>query len=225
MGWWAVGGGRRAGQFCRDMNDYCDAFAIVNGLLSPAVHRLRKSWEGLPNRERAIQDMFQKLMDPSSNMRIYREAYEKVNKPPCIPFFRTYTLQGRGKGGRSGKRSGKRGLTACVVALVAAWAANVVVSDAAIVQRELLYIYERNESVVQGLINYKKFELMAFHMMRFIKFQSEVRTEGIEGRHSGRHCGALTANGTHECMHAWPHALLSAVELQHAAERGGHQLR
>ena len=83
-------GGRAGGrQFCRDMNDYCDAFAIVNGLLSPAVHRLRKSWEGLPSRERAIQDMFQKLMDPSSNMRIYREAYEKVNKPPCIPFFRT----------------------------------------------------------------------------------------------------------------------------------------
>ena len=40
--------------------------------------------------------------------------------------------------------------------------------------RELLYIYERNPSEVEGLINYKKFELMAFHMMRVVKFQSEV---------------------------------------------------
>ena len=95
-------------------------------------------------------------------------------------------MKGSGRGVRAwGQRvSWIVGLTACRL---------VAVSFAAIVQRELLYIYERNESVVQGLINYKKFELMAFHMMRFIKFQSEVWTEW----HGS---GSSRAAYSHECM-------------------------
>lgn len=45
----------------------------------------------------------------------------------------------------------------------------------AAVFRDLVFIYERNESEVDGLINYKKFELMTQLTMRVLRFQSEVR--------------------------------------------------
>jgi hypothetical protein len=54
------------------------------------------------------------------------------------------------------------------------------------VQRELLFIYERNESTVQGLIHYKKFELMAAHLRRFIRFQNEVRQKRERARERER---------------------------------------
>jgi len=45
--------------------------------------------QGLGGREKGILEQLQKLMDPAGNGRNYREVFDKVAKPPALPFFRT----------------------------------------------------------------------------------------------------------------------------------------
>ena len=58
------------------------------GIRLCAVARSRGD-QGLAGRDRSTMDMFQRLMDPVANLGNYRDAYNRIQKPPCIPFFRT----------------------------------------------------------------------------------------------------------------------------------------
>lgn len=49
----------------------------------------RRVLQGLGGREKGILEQLQKLMDPAGNGRSYREVFDKVTKPPALPFFRT----------------------------------------------------------------------------------------------------------------------------------------
>jgi hypothetical protein len=59
---------------------------IVSGLLSPAVQKLKKTWETVSSKDMNNLESMEKLLDPSGNMRTYRRAYSSAS-PPSIPFF------------------------------------------------------------------------------------------------------------------------------------------
>ncbi|KAJ3303468.1 hypothetical protein HDU76_005344, partial [Blyttiomyces sp. JEL0837] len=73
-------------KYCREFNNFHTCLFIVSGLLSPAVQRLKKTWESLSNKDTATLQSLERLLDPSGNMRAYRRAYASA-RPPSIPFF------------------------------------------------------------------------------------------------------------------------------------------
>lgn len=67
-------------------NNFNSLFAIVGGLNSPAVRRLRDTWARVSPRYMRQLERVEKLMDPSRNMRVYRAALRDT-QPPFLPFF------------------------------------------------------------------------------------------------------------------------------------------
>ncbi|KAL6607067.1 ras GEF [Neocallimastix sp. 'constans'] len=71
---------------CLDNNNFFSTFALMSGLSTNAVQRLKKTWEGLSSKIRNTFSEMEKLMDPSRNMRNYRMELES-KEPPIIPFL------------------------------------------------------------------------------------------------------------------------------------------
>jgi hypothetical protein len=74
---------------CLDNNNFFSTFALISGLSTNAVQRLKKTWEGLPSKVKITFTEMEKLMDPSRNMRNYRMELES-KEPPIIPFLPIY---------------------------------------------------------------------------------------------------------------------------------------
>jgi len=74
---------------CLDNNNFFSTFALMSGLSTNAVQRLKKTWEGLPSKVKSTFTEMEKLMDPSRNMRNYRMELES-KEPPIIPFLPIY---------------------------------------------------------------------------------------------------------------------------------------
>ncbi|KAI8799443.1 ras guanine nucleotide exchange factor domain-containing protein [Cladochytrium replicatum] len=71
---------------CRGLNDFHTSLFIVSGLMSPAVGRLRKTWDGISSKDLAAFASLEKLLDPTSNSAQYRRAYS-TSKGPSVPFL------------------------------------------------------------------------------------------------------------------------------------------
>ncbi|ORX54270.1 hypothetical protein BCR36DRAFT_581893 [Piromyces finnis] len=74
---------------CLDNNNFFSTFALLSGLSTNAIQRLKKTWEALPSKIKNIFSDIEKLMDPSRNMRNYRMELES-KEPPIIPFLPIY---------------------------------------------------------------------------------------------------------------------------------------
>jgi len=74
---------------CLDNNNFFSTFALLSGLSTNAIQRLKKTWEALPTKIKNIFSDIEKLMDPSRNMRNYRMELES-KEPPIIPFLPIY---------------------------------------------------------------------------------------------------------------------------------------
>lgn len=74
---------------CRNLNNFSTMTAIVSGLYSSPVHRLRKTWAHVPSL--AIQQLhgLNSIMQSTKNFASYRAAMHQVS-PPCIPFLGVY---------------------------------------------------------------------------------------------------------------------------------------
>ncbi|KAJ3118841.1 hypothetical protein HDU96_007583 [Phlyctochytrium bullatum] len=59
---------------CKDLRNFHTSLFIASGLLSAAVQRLKKTWEGIPARDLAALRELEALLDPSGNMRALRNA-------------------------------------------------------------------------------------------------------------------------------------------------------
>ncbi|KAJ3177661.1 hypothetical protein HK101_010204 [Irineochytrium annulatum] len=71
---------------CREHNNFHTSLFIVSGLLSPAVQRLKKTWEGIASKDLSYLRGLEQLLDPSANMRILRKA-QSTSSTPSLPFF------------------------------------------------------------------------------------------------------------------------------------------
>lgn len=74
---------------CLDNNNFFSTFALLSGLSTNSIQRLKKTWEGLSTKVKNTFTEIEKLMDPSRNMRNYRMALES-KEPPIIPFLPIY---------------------------------------------------------------------------------------------------------------------------------------
>lgn len=63
--------------------------AVVSGLNSAPIHRLRRTWDLLPPRTIQVSEELNHLMNSSRNFSIYRETLHRM-QPPCVPFLGVY---------------------------------------------------------------------------------------------------------------------------------------
>lgn len=72
---------------CRTLNNFSSMTAIVSGLYSSSIHRLKKTWEITDSTlSRSLQNM-NKLMNSARNFSEYRNILKFLGPEPCVPFF------------------------------------------------------------------------------------------------------------------------------------------
>lgn len=74
---------------CRLLNNFSTLTAIISGLNSAPIHRLRRTWALLHHRIVVAAEDLNKLMNSSKNFSQYREALHQ-EQPPCVPFLGVY---------------------------------------------------------------------------------------------------------------------------------------
>ncbi|KAG2145892.1 ras guanine nucleotide exchange factor domain-containing protein [Suillus clintonianus] len=71
---------------CRSMHNYSSMVAIVSGLNSPPIRRLKRSWEQVNARHMAQLGTCEMTIDSGKNFNNYRSTLARVS-PPCVPFI------------------------------------------------------------------------------------------------------------------------------------------
>ncbi|OQV24790.1 Rap guanine nucleotide exchange factor 2 [Hypsibius exemplaris] len=75
-------------KLCHEVRNLNSCFAVLSGLNSACVQRLKATWEKVPHKHLRILDSLSCLMDPSRNMNKYRHLLAKwAATPPVIPFY------------------------------------------------------------------------------------------------------------------------------------------
>lgn len=74
---------------CRVLNNFSTVTAIISGLNSAPIHRLRRTWDLLNARVAMSAEDLNRLMTSSKNFSIYRETLHQM-QPPCVPFLGVY---------------------------------------------------------------------------------------------------------------------------------------
>ncbi|CDW57934.1 ras specific guanine nucleotide releasing factor [Trichuris trichiura] len=72
-----------------ELNNIHSAFAIVSGLQSNAIYRLRRTWIALSSKDKLTFERLVKLFSDSSNWERLRKYMETI-KLPCIPYLGLY---------------------------------------------------------------------------------------------------------------------------------------
>ncbi len=73
-------------QALREMHNFNGLMELLAGLRNSAVHRLKKTWEGIPNKYiKSFEEMVE-LMSPSLNYSKLRGALRTLS-PPCVPYL------------------------------------------------------------------------------------------------------------------------------------------
>jgi len=74
----------------RSLNNFNGIMEILAGLRSAAVHRLKKTWEGVSGKNIKVFEELSDLMSPHSNYIKFRNYLHKEISPPCIPYLGVY---------------------------------------------------------------------------------------------------------------------------------------
>ncbi|CCG84890.1 protein of unknown function [Taphrina deformans PYCC 5710] len=74
---------------CRVLNNFSTLTAIISGLNSAPIHRLRRTWDLLNARVAMSAEDLNRLMNSSKNFSQYREALHST-MPACVPFLGVY---------------------------------------------------------------------------------------------------------------------------------------
>lgn len=74
---------------CRSLQNFSSMTAIVSGLNSAPVYRLKRTWDIVQQRQVAILENLNRIMQSSKNFSDYRDMIHKLN-PPCVPFLGVY---------------------------------------------------------------------------------------------------------------------------------------
>ncbi|KAJ5073248.1 guanine nucleotide exchange factor [Anaeramoeba ignava] len=71
---------------CFELNNFYALFAIMSGLQSDSIFRLRNSWEHVSVEQKRQFDKLTTVVNPANNYRKYRQILSEINFP-CIPFL------------------------------------------------------------------------------------------------------------------------------------------
>ncbi|CAG8528266.1 3951_t:CDS:10 [Paraglomus brasilianum] len=74
---------------CRILNNFNSLTAIISGLNSAPIHRLKRTWEMVNARTIQNLEALNKVMNSTKNFLDYRAQLHSVN-PPCVPFLGVY---------------------------------------------------------------------------------------------------------------------------------------
>ncbi|RIA80506.1 ras guanine nucleotide exchange factor domain-containing protein [Glomus cerebriforme] len=74
---------------CRSLNNFNSLTAIISGLNSAPIHRLKRTWEMVNTKTIQTLETLNKIMNSTKNFAEYREMLHSVN-PPCVPFLGVY---------------------------------------------------------------------------------------------------------------------------------------
>ncbi|ORY86258.1 cell division control protein [Protomyces lactucae-debilis] len=74
---------------CRGLNNFSTLTAIISGLNSAPVHRLRRTWSQIPSRLMQTVESLNDLISAAKNFSAYRETLHS-HQPPCVPFLGVY---------------------------------------------------------------------------------------------------------------------------------------
>ncbi|KAG8908432.1 hypothetical protein FRB99_006637 [Tulasnella sp. 403] len=74
---------------CRELRNFSTMAALIAGLNSPPIRRLKRTWETVNARFTAQLDDVEKTLDSGKNFTGYRQLLATV-EPPCIPFLGVY---------------------------------------------------------------------------------------------------------------------------------------
>ncbi len=73
-------------KYCKSMNNFSSMAAIMAGLNSTPIRRLKRTREQLGTKTLNLIDELDKTLDSGKNFAAYRAALKMVD-PPCIPFL------------------------------------------------------------------------------------------------------------------------------------------
>src|SRR5690554_3370014 len=79
-------------QICRSLNNLHTAMFIISALTSTPVRRLASTWRLVSSKDMETLKGLETLLDPSGNMRYYRQAIAEA-EAPTIPFLRKYLFE------------------------------------------------------------------------------------------------------------------------------------
>jgi len=71
---------------CRGIHNYSSMVAIISGLNSPPIRRLKRTWEQVNARFMSQLGACEMTIDSNKNFTNYRTTLAKVS-PPCVPFI------------------------------------------------------------------------------------------------------------------------------------------
>ena len=74
---------------CRGLHNFSTLTAIISGLNSAPIHRLRRTWALLNQRIALAAEDLNRLMNSSKNFSQYRDALHQM-QAPCVPFLGVY---------------------------------------------------------------------------------------------------------------------------------------
>jgi len=74
---------------CYELHNYHGVMEILSALNNSAVVRMKKTWDGLSKKKKAMFQEVSDLFESNLNFQKYRNALEKT-KPPCLPFLGLY---------------------------------------------------------------------------------------------------------------------------------------
>ncbi|KAI0916974.1 hypothetical protein AcW2_007229 [Taiwanofungus camphoratus] len=74
---------------CRTMQNYSTMTAIVSGLATPPIRRLKRTWEQVNARIMLQLKTCESTIDTAKNFNNYRTTLSRID-PPCVPFIGVY---------------------------------------------------------------------------------------------------------------------------------------
>jgi son of sevenless-like protein len=74
---------------CYELNNFNALTAILAGLNSAPIHRLKRTLESLSHKSIETMSRLKRVMESGKNFSLYREHLHKAN-PPCVPFLGMY---------------------------------------------------------------------------------------------------------------------------------------
>ena len=74
---------------CLELNNYDTLMAIICSLSSSTISRLKKTWEIVSSKTKAVLEELKKIVDVSLNYKVLRQRLQN-HVPPCLPYVGMY---------------------------------------------------------------------------------------------------------------------------------------
>lgn len=80
----------KVAEHCHQLNNFATRESILAGLKSSPIYRLKRTFEHVSSKTKALIEDLMKHMDRDNNFRSYRESLKRVSGTACVPFTGLY---------------------------------------------------------------------------------------------------------------------------------------